>query len=118
MYLCMNSATIIKVCNSMLYQQLPSKFDEMLHKHTTHGFTQPGGILALSVLWLSGYGPISSYRNQDKYLPQTIGNGHNSPMLCLMRAVITSPDSIILPFIDTRCHFCRLYNVSFKIGVL
>ena len=60
--------------NSMSNQQLfgmtPSELDEILHRHTTRGFTQPGGILALYVLWLRGYGPISSYLNRENCLPQ------------------------------------------------
>lgn len=61
--------------NSMSNQQLfgmtPSELDKILHRHTTRGLTQPGGILALSVLWLRGYGPISSYLNRENCLPQT-----------------------------------------------
>ena len=57
--------------NQQLFGMTPSELDEILHRHTTRGLTQPGGILALSVLWLRGYGPISSYLNWENCLPQT-----------------------------------------------
>jgi len=49
--------------NSMSNQQLFGmtflELDQILHRHATRGLTPPGGVLALSVLWLRGYGPIS-----------------------------------------------------------
>ena len=57
--------------NQHFFGMTPSELDKILHRHAIRGLTQPGGILALSVLWLRGYGPISSYLNLENCLPQT-----------------------------------------------